>query len=56
MCIEFRNMEHKQVREITPGTSVPTGRKIAGFCWVLAPKDDGRYQARYVAKDCSQTP
>jgi hypothetical protein len=30
MCVEIRNMGHKQVWEITPNTSVPTGRKIIG--------------------------
>jgi hypothetical protein len=54
MCVEFRNMEHKQVWESTPNTSVPTGRKIIGSCWVLAKKYDGRYQARFVAKGFSQ--
>jgi hypothetical protein len=39
-------MEHKQVWEITPNTSVPTGRKIIGARWVLARKDNGRYRAR----------
>jgi hypothetical protein len=38
ICVEFRNMEHKQVWEITPNTSVPTGRKVIGSRWVLARK------------------
>jgi hypothetical protein len=50
MCVEFRNMEHKQVCEITPDINVPTGRKVNGSCWVLAKKDDGRYWARCFAK------
>jgi hypothetical protein len=49
-------MEHKQFREITPNTSVPTGRKVVGSRWVLARKDDGRYWARCVAKRFSQIP
>jgi hypothetical protein len=54
MCIEFRNMKHKQVWEITPNTSVPTRRKIIGSFWVLAQKDDGRYGVRCIAKSFSQ--
>jgi hypothetical protein len=34
MCTEIRNMEKKQIWEITPNTSVPTGRKIIGSCWL----------------------
>jgi hypothetical protein len=49
-------MEHKQVWEITPNTSVPTGRKVIGSCWVLARKDDGFYQAKCVDKGFSQIP
>jgi hypothetical protein len=43
MCTEFRNMEHKQVWEITPNTSVPIGSNIIGAFWVLAKNDDRRY-------------
>jgi hypothetical protein len=53
MCVEFRNISHKQVWEITPNTNVPTERKIIGAFWVLARKDDRRYQARCVAKGFS---
>jgi hypothetical protein len=56
MCVEFRNMEHNQVWEITPNTSVPTERKVIGSRWVLARKDDRRYRARCVAKGFSQIP
>jgi hypothetical protein len=49
-------MEHKQVWVITPNTNEPTGGKIIGACWVLARKDDRRYQARCVAKGFSQIP
>jgi hypothetical protein len=35
MRTEIRNMEHKQVFEITPKTSVPSGSKIIGSCWIL---------------------
>jgi hypothetical protein len=30
MCTELKNMEDKQVLEITPEASIPTGRKIIG--------------------------
>jgi hypothetical protein len=40
MCTEFRNMEHQQVWESTPNTSVPTGKKAVGSLWVLARNDD----------------
>jgi Reverse transcriptase (RNA-dependent DNA polymerase) len=56
MCTEFSNMEHKQVWEITPKSSIPTGRKIIGSRWVLARKDDGLHRARFVAKGFSQIP
>jgi hypothetical protein len=56
MCVEFRNMEHKQVWVITPNTSVPTQMKIIGSCWVLARKYDGHYWARCVGKGFSQVP
>jgi hypothetical protein len=56
MCVEFNNMEDKQVWEITPKTSIPKGRKIIGSRWVFARKDDGRYRARYIAKDFIQIP
>jgi hypothetical protein len=56
MYTEFRNMEHKQAWEITSSTSAPTGRKIVGSHWVLANKDDRRYQSRCVAKRFSQVP
>jgi hypothetical protein len=39
MCIDFNNMNQKQVWEITPKTKVPAGRKSIGSRWVLAQKD-----------------
>jgi hypothetical protein len=42
MCVEFKNMEDKQVWEITPKASIPKGQKSIGSCWVFAYKDDGR--------------
>jgi hypothetical protein len=56
MCVYFKNMEDKQVWEITPKASIPKGRKIIGSRRVFACKDDGRYRARYVAKGFSQIP
>jgi hypothetical protein len=56
MCTEFWNMKQKQVWEITPNTSVLTGRKIIGSCWVLAQNKDGSYLARCAAKRFSQIP
>jgi hypothetical protein len=38
LCTEFTNMEHTQFWQITPNTSVPTGRKIIGSRWALAHK------------------
>jgi hypothetical protein len=49
-------MEHMQVWEINPSTSVPTGRMIIGSRWVISKKDDVRYQARCVTKGFSQIP
>jgi hypothetical protein len=56
MCIEFINMEDKQVWEFTPKASTPKGRKIIGSQWVFACKDNGRYRACCVAKGFSQIP
>jgi Reverse transcriptase (RNA-dependent DNA polymerase) len=50
------NMEHKQVWEITPKSSIQTRQKIIGSRWVLARKDDGCYRARCIAKGFSQIP
>ena len=56
MCVEFNNMEQKQVWKICNKRDVPTGRKIIGNRWVYVQKDDGRYRARTVAKGFSQIP
>jgi hypothetical protein len=41
MCTEFKNMEDKKVWKVILKSDVPTGRKLAGNCWVIAQKDDG---------------
>jgi hypothetical protein len=56
MCVESKNMEDKQVWEITPKSSIPKGRKIIVSRWVFACKDDGCYRARCVSKGVSQIP
>ena len=56
MCVEFNNMEQKQVWKICNKRDVPTGRKIIGNRWVYVQKDDRRYRARTVAKRFSQIP
>jgi hypothetical protein len=56
MCVDFSNMEHKQVWEVTPNTSVPTQWKVIGSLRILARKDDGDYRARCIAKAFSQIP
>jgi Reverse transcriptase (RNA-dependent DNA polymerase) len=56
MCTEIKNMESKEVLQISPKTEVPTNHKIIGARWVYAKKDDGRYHARCVAKGFSQIP
>jgi aminopeptidase C len=56
MCTKFKNMEDKKVWKVILKTDVPTGRKLIGYCWVFAQKDDGIYRARTVAKGFSQIP
>jgi hypothetical protein len=51
VCTEFENCENKQVWTIVKKSNLPKGRKIISNRWVFARKDDGRYQARTVAKD-----
>jgi hypothetical protein len=52
--VELKNMEDKQVWEITPKVSIPNGRKIIGSQWVFDRKYDVRYRSRCVAKGLSQ--
>jgi Reverse transcriptase (RNA-dependent DNA polymerase) len=53
---EFDNKHSKGVWTIIPKSDVPSNRKVLGNRWVFVQKDDGRFQARTVAKGFSQIP
>jgi Reverse transcriptase (RNA-dependent DNA polymerase) len=56
MCTEFKNREEKGVWQIYKKKEIPLGRKLIDNQWDYALKDDGRYQARIVAKGLGQIP
>ena len=56
MCTEFENIEKKNVWQIVEKSKVPANRQVIGNRWVFVNNDDGRFQARTVAKGFNQIP
>jgi Reverse transcriptase (RNA-dependent DNA polymerase) len=53
---EFNDMETKGVWKIIQMSSMPSGRKVVGNCWVYSEKSDGTLRSRTVAQGFSQVP
>jgi hypothetical protein len=56
MKTEFKNMEEKSVWGVQERKNLPEGIKNIQNRWDFTMIDDGRYQARTVAKGFSQIP
>ena len=54
--LEINKMISMGVWRKVGATSIPSGRRLIGCCWVFKIKRSGVYQARLVAKGFSQIP